>query len=95
MDRPPPAATARLAGMVERNDPAADRTRVVTVALPPGICRRCVRAVSRRVSDLPGVVSLEFDGDAGLLRVGGEVDPAALHRTGLTVCPAGPKCRPD
>jgi len=85
--------------MVERNDPtapAADRTRVVTVVLPPGICRRCVRAFSRRVSDLPGVVSLEFDGDAGLLRVGGEVDPAALRRAGLAVCPAGPECRrPD
>ncbi|MFJ8578252.1 cation transporter [Micromonospora sp. NPDC093277] len=75
--------------MVERND----RTGVVTVALPPGICRRCVRVVSRRVSDLPGVVSLEFDGDAGLLRVGGDIDPAALDRAGLAICPAGPKCR--
>ncbi|SBT41309.1 heavy-metal-associated domain-containing protein [Micromonospora narathiwatensis] len=85
--------------MVERNDPTApapDRTWVVTVVLPPGICRRCVRVFSRRVSDLPGVVSLEFDGDAGLLRVGGEVDPAALRRAGLAVCPAGPECcRPD
>ncbi|MEU8264715.1 heavy-metal-associated domain-containing protein [Micromonospora sp. NPDC048999] len=82
--------------MVERNDPtvaAAASTRVVTVVLPPGICRRCVRAVSRRVSDLPGVVSLEFDADVGVLRVGGEVDPAALRRAGLVVCPAGPACR--
>ncbi|MFU8874644.1 heavy-metal-associated domain-containing protein [Micromonospora sp. SL4-19] len=82
--------------MVERNDPtarAAESTRVVTVALPPGICRRCVRTVSRRVSDLPGVVSLEFDADAGVLRVGGEVDPAVLRRAGLAVCPAGPTCR--
>ncbi|MFE9694488.1 heavy-metal-associated domain-containing protein [Micromonospora sp. NPDC005806] len=82
--------------MVEQNDPrapAADATRVLTVALPTGMCRRCVRAVSRRVSDLPGVVSLEFDVDAGTLRVGGEVDPAALRRAGLAVCPGGPDCR--
>ncbi|MEU3455539.1 cation transporter [Micromonospora sp. NPDC006766] len=78
--------------MVERNEPAAP-ARVAIVVLPPGICRRCVRRVSRRVSDLPGVVSLEFDADAGVLRVGGEVDPAALRRAGLKVCPAGPDCR--
>ncbi|MET8838054.1 heavy-metal-associated domain-containing protein [Micromonospora sp. NPDC004540] len=81
--------------MVERNDPtapAARATRVLTVTVPPGMCRRCVRAVSGRVSDLPGVVSLEFDVDAGTLRVGGEVDPAALRRAGLTVCPDGPDC---
>lgn len=78
--------------MVERNEPTAP-ARVTIVALPPGMCRRCVRAVSRRVSDLPGVVSLEFDVEAGALRVGGEVDPAALDRAGLTVCPAGPDCR--
>ncbi|MCP3785182.1 hypothetical protein NLX85_17585 [Micromonospora sp. A3M-1-15] len=44
------------------------------------------------MSDLPGVVSLEFDVNAGTLRVGGEVDPAALRRAGLTVCRAGPDC---
>lgn len=81
--------------MVERNEstaPAAESTQVAMVALPPGICRRCVRAVSRRVSDLPGVVSLEFDADAGVLRVGGEVDPAALRRAGSAVCPADADC---
>ncbi|WP_446212818.1 heavy-metal-associated domain-containing protein [Micromonospora sp. IBSANI012] len=80
--------------MVERNDPSApaDATRVVTVALPPGLCRRCVRAVSRRVSDLSGVMSLEFDVAAGTLRVGGEVDPASLRRAGLAPCPDGPDC---
>ncbi|MET8908961.1 heavy-metal-associated domain-containing protein [Micromonospora sp. NPDC004551] len=77
--------------MVERNERGAS-TRVTTVRLPPGICRRCVRAVSGRVSDLPGVVSLEFDVDAATLRVGGEVDPAALRRAGLAVCPDGPDC---
>lgn len=91
MDRAPPVAADRLGGMVKRNGPAA---RVAIVRLPPGMCRRCVRAVSRRVSDLPGVVSLEFDVAAGVLRVGGEVDPAALRRAGLTVCPDGPDCRP-
>ncbi|TYB39631.1 cation transporter [Micromonospora sp. AP08] len=78
-------------GMVERNQPRAS-TPVTTVRLLPGMCRRCVRAVSGRVSDLPGVVSLEFDVNAGTLRVGGEVDPAALRRAGLTVCRAGPDC---
>ncbi|WP_446220030.1 heavy-metal-associated domain-containing protein [Micromonospora sp. IBHARD004] len=81
--------------MVEQNEPAApaaESTQVAMVALPPGICRRCVRAVSRRVSDLPGVVSLEFDADAGVLRVGGEVDPAALRRAGSADCPAGADC---
>ncbi len=79
-------------GMVERNEPGAP-ARVTVVVLPPGMCRRCVRAVSRRVSDLPGVVSLEFDVAAGVLRVGGDVDSAALRRAGLRVCPAGPECR--
>ncbi|SCF04386.1 Heavy-metal-associated domain-containing protein [Micromonospora viridifaciens] len=78
--------------MVERKGPTAP-ARVTVVVLPPGMCRRCVRAVSRRVSDLPGVVSLEFDVDAGVLRVGGEVDPAALGRAGLTLCPDSPNCR--
>ncbi|MET7970959.1 heavy-metal-associated domain-containing protein [Micromonospora sp. NPDC005305] len=77
--------------MVERNEPEAS-TLVTTVRLPPGMCRRCVRAVSRRVSDLPGVVSLEFDVDAGTLRVGGEVDSSALRWAGLAVCPDGPDC---
>ena len=81
--------------MVERNDPTAPvagTTRVLTVTVPPGMCRRCVRAVSGRVSDLPGVVSLEFDVDAGTLRVGGEVDSSALRRAALAVCPEGPDC---
>jgi hypothetical protein len=78
-------------GMVERTEPGAS-TRVTTVRLLPGMCRRCVRAVSGRVSDLPGVVSLEFDANAGTLRVGGDVDPAALRRAGLTVCRSGPDC---
>ncbi|NES30176.1 hypothetical protein GCE86_08280 [Micromonospora terminaliae] len=77
--------------MAERNEPGG-ATRVTTVRLLPGMCRRCVRAVSARVSDLPGVVSLEFDVDAGALRVGGAVDPAALRRAGLVVCPDGPDC---
>ncbi|WP_406075243.1 hypothetical protein [Micromonospora sp. NBC_01638] len=82
--------------MMERKDPtepAADTTRVVTVGLPPGMCRRCVRVLSRRVSDLPGVVSLEFDVAAGVLRVGGRVNPAVLRRAGLVPCPNDPDCR--
>ncbi|MGW5673067.1 heavy-metal-associated domain-containing protein, partial [Micromonospora sp. NPDC003776] len=75
------AAAGRLPGMGERERPT-------TVALPAGICRRCVRALSRRISDVPGVLSLEYDAAAGVLRVGGEPDLAALRALGLPVTPA-------
>lgn len=48
------------------------------VAVPAGLCRRCVRLLSRRASDVPGVVSLRVDAARGLLRVSGAVDPEAL-----------------
>jgi hypothetical protein len=46
--------------------------------LPAGLCRRCVRSLSRRVADVPGVSWFEVDAAAGLLRVTGDVDPAAV-----------------
>lgn len=74
--------------MVERDGPTTDRTGpTVVMVLPAGICRRCVRAVSRRVSDLPGVVWLAFDADSGVLRVGGGVDPEVLRRVGFEAYP--------
>ncbi|GAA1530467.1 hypothetical protein GCM10009827_055080 [Dactylosporangium maewongense] len=49
----------------------------VTVAVPPDLCRRCVRLLSRHVSDVPGVVSLHVGG--GLLAVSGDVDAAEVR----------------
>jgi copper chaperone CopZ len=51
----------------------------VTVPVPAGLCRRCVRLLSRQVSDLPGVVSLQVDPARGRLSVTGDVDAAALR----------------
>jgi len=44
--------------------------------IPRGLCRRCVRALSRRLRDVPGVVSFEIDASAGGVWVNGDVDPA-------------------
>jgi copper chaperone CopZ len=51
---------------------------MVMVSVPALLCRRCVRVVSRRIRDVPGVVSLEVDAARGLLRVRGDVEPAVL-----------------
>lgn len=48
------------------------------IVIPRGLCRRCVRLVSRRVSDVPGVVSLRVDAALGLLHVWGDAAPAEL-----------------
>jgi copper chaperone CopZ len=65
---------------------------VVIISVPAGLCRRCVRVVSRRVRDVPGVASLEVDAVRGLLRVRGDVDPALLRAelesAGLDRCEA-------
>jgi copper chaperone CopZ len=50
----------------------------VTVALPAGLCRRCVRLLSRRVSDLPGVKALQVERDRGRLSVSGDVQAAVV-----------------
>jgi hypothetical protein len=47
--------------------------------LPPGLCRRCVRAFSRRLRDVPGMVWFEVDAAAGLLWISGDVDPATIE----------------
>jgi copper chaperone CopZ len=63
---------------------------MVIVSVPARLCRRCVRVVSRRVRDVPGVGSLEVDAARGLLRVRGEVDLedllAALGSVGFGGC---------
>ncbi len=59
----------------------------VTVAVPAGLCRRCVRLLSRHVADLPGVVSLRVEPARGRLSVTGdvavEVGRAARDRAGF------------
>jgi copper chaperone CopZ len=51
----------------------------VTVPVPPMLCRRCVRLLSRHICDVPGVASLRIDRDAGLMSVRGDVDAAAVR----------------
>jgi hypothetical protein len=60
--------------------PAGHRAREPQVlAIPPGLCRGCVRALSRRLRDLPGMVSFEVDAAEGRVFVSGEVDLAAAE----------------
>src|SRR3954469_5409262 len=47
--------------------------------IPRGLCRRCVRALSRRLRDLPGVVSFEIDASAGRVWINGDVDPVVAQ----------------
>jgi hypothetical protein len=47
--------------------------------LPPGLCRRCVRTLSRRLSDLPNMVWFQVDAAAGLLWFSGGADPATVE----------------
>jgi hypothetical protein len=75
-------------GHVEDAEPAV---QVITVVVAAPLCRRCVRLVSRRVSDVPGVVSLEVDAASGRLRIRGAVDVhqvlAALRSAGFAPAP--------
>ena len=69
-------------------EPAAQEITVFVVA---PLCRRCVRIVSRRVSDVPGVVSLKVDAASGCLRIHGDVDVqqllAAIRSAGFASVP--------
>lgn len=49
-----------------------------TVLIDRHLCRRCVRTVSRRLRDLPGVRSFTVDVPAGRVTITGEVDRAAV-----------------
>jgi hypothetical protein len=42
-------------------------------AIPAGLCRRCVRSLSRRLRDVPGVVAFEVDVGRSRVRVAGDV----------------------
>jgi copper chaperone CopZ len=46
---------------------------VITVQVPGMRCRRCVRLVTSRLRDLPGVVTVEANATTGELVVRGEV----------------------
>lgn len=50
-----------------------------TLEIPPGLCRRCVRALSRRLRDLPGVGAFEIDAVSGRVWISGDVDQAAAE----------------
>lgn len=65
--------------MREQSERDRDAERVtVTLRVPAMLCRRCVRGISRRVRDVPGVESLEVDAAQGVLRVRGTADEPAL-----------------
>ncbi|GAA2340812.1 cation transporter [Dactylosporangium salmoneum] len=51
---------------------------VTTLSIGGPICRRCVRRISARVGDVPGVVALEVRAGRGLLVVRGSVDAAVI-----------------
>ena len=49
------------------------------LALPQGLCRKCLRVLSRRLRDLSGVVWFQIDAAAGQVLVAGDVDLAAVE----------------
>jgi copper chaperone CopZ len=73
-------------GRAQGAEPSA---QVITVFVAAPLCRRCVRVVSRQISDVPGVVSLEVDAAGGRLRIRGGVDHgqllAAIRAAGFAV----------
>jgi hypothetical protein len=66
--------------MPSSNQPSNHRVRQRQgLEIPHGLCRRCVRALSRRLRDLPGMVSFQVDAADGHVWIHGEVDPAAAQ----------------
>ena len=47
--------------------------------LPKGLCHKCLRVLSRRLRDLPGVVWLQIDAATGQVQIAGDVDLAAAE----------------
>jgi len=66
--------------MPSTSQPSNNRARQRQgLEIPHGLCRRCVRALSRRLRDLPGVVSFEIDASAERVWINGDVDPAVAQ----------------
>ena len=66
--------------MPSSSQPSDHRARQrLGLEIPRGLCRRCVRALSRRLRDLPGVVSFEIDASAGRVWINGDVHPAVAQ----------------
>ena len=49
------------------------------LVLPEGLCHKCVRGLSRRLRDLPGVVWFQIDVAAGQVLIAGDMDLAAAE----------------
>jgi copper chaperone CopZ len=64
--------------MASDDDVAGPYRRVTAVVVPPPLCRRCVRLLSRCVRDVPGVLTLRVDPVSGEVRVLGDVAPEHL-----------------
>ena len=47
--------------------------------IDPALCRRCVRNLSSRLRDIPGVVAFEVDVAAGRVRIAGDVQADAVR----------------
>ena len=52
---------------------------MLSFRVPAITCRDCVRKISGRVSDVPGVRTVEVDLVAGVVRVTGDAEPAAVR----------------
>lgn len=51
----------------------------IILSVPAMACRHCVRAVSARLGDVPGVVAVIADQTARTIRVQGTAQPDALR----------------
>ena len=71
--------------------PTTGNRQILTV--PRGLCPACVRALSRRLRDLPGMVWFEIDGSAGVVRFDGRVDLTVVAAVVAAVSCSRP--RPD
>lgn len=70
---------------------------VIALTVPRMACRRCVRVVTARLRDLPGVHTVEADVRTATLVVRGELSEeqvrGALHAAGFSAAP-GPALSP-
>ena len=49
------------------------------LVLPKDLCRHCLRALSRRLRDVPGVAWFQIEAAAGQVLIAGDVDLAAAE----------------